>query len=175
MARLAMLLGARAGDPVKGERFRVVGEPGAVKNIVPSSAVVEALMRLRMAGGASGSVFHVANANPPTMEDLVDSVAQVIGLRDCRLVQCLETRDATVAERSFHRMAQAYQRYMLDSDPVFDMRNTLAAIGPIPMPRVRSAYLRKRILSYFVAAYGVNYDQLPQLSAAVSDACVGMP
>lgn len=175
MARLAKLMGMRAGDPVEAQPFRVLGAPSAVKNIVPSSAVVEALMRLRAAAPESGTVFHIANPDPPTMDDLVESVAKLLGLRHCVLLPHLDLGDATVAERSFQRMARPYKSYMLDSDPVFDMRNVLAAIGPVPMPRVRPAYLKECIRRFLVGVYGVNFDGLPLETACSPNQCLSMP
>jgi nucleoside-diphosphate-sugar epimerase len=164
MVRMAKLMAERAavrGDASTDFTFRMVGDPAACKNIVPVETVADLLVAIRAAQPEPGQTFHIANPVPTLMAELVESVAKLLDLDQCALVPSMNGTALSVAERSFQRMAGIYQSYMSECDPCFDLSNTRALLGTVPVPRVDVSYLERRLHSFYCAAYGPDYSSLP--------------
>ena len=151
----------------KGARAVVEADPEARLNLVPVDFAVDAIWRISRNLG-DDRIFHIANPNPPTLQDLVDVYGKILNIE----AECIDPRvgekrsgdDGDGAKRIGAAFSE-YNRYMF-GEPEFDMTNTRAAIAGYDQrfPAMNETYYRK-ILDYAVEQrWGKNSKTAPSKS-----------
>lgn len=125
MVRMAKLLRERETARGTNEKpFRVLAHGMASKNLIPVDIAIEMMLRIAAFAPPVGSVFHITNPYPVSMEVLVRKIASVLCILHYELVDELKEADGSNAERLLQKLAKVYRPYMQQSDPVFDQSNT---------------------------------------------------
>jgi hypothetical protein len=106
--------------------------------------VAQAIVRLVDRPRWHGRTYHLTAAKPARMDDIKRAAEQELGLQGVRWVGAAAPADPTTAERLFREHVRDYWPY-LDGDPVFDRRNTRAALPWFPPPRVGPRLLARLI------------------------------
>ena len=135
--RLTATLTTLAGDrPVT---LRIEAAARALCNFVPLDYIAGALVWLTHAT-ADAETFHLVAHDPPTQAEVLETIAERLGVRGLALVDALD--DPTPLERRVGRMLQGYRQY-LGQHLVFDDANARRALPP---PLLRRATLSRPAL-----------------------------
>lgn len=151
---------ARSGKPAKSP-LRVLVNPEATKNFLPVDVVTEMMLRIRAARPAPGQVFHLAHPRPASMGDLVTCIADELAIEDYVLVSEL-TGPLAAPERLLEKLSKVFRPYMMESDPPFDTANTLRHTGPLDIPHMDYAMLRRLMGHFFRQQFGPAFRNAPQ-------------
>ena len=106
-------------------------------NLVAAEYVTDLLVRLHADSGALGRTFHLVNPRPPSIAELLDVLAEVIGMKGVRFVP--EGPGHEEASESVRDLAGTlgdhalvFFPYLTGSHPDFDMSNVAAVCDGIP-------------------------------------------
>ena len=119
--------------PFKGSEFR---------NLVPVDWVSGAITRIVRRPTLHGRTYHLTAPHPTTVRDIKDIAVEELGLDGVELTG--RVPDPSPLERAFLDGLREYWPY-LGSDPVFDCRNTRAALPDFPAPLVGREALRSLV------------------------------
>ena len=120
--------------------IRVRGLPHARFNIVPVDYVAAAIERLAEDPGASGGTFHVAAANAPTQQEILDMLGGFLDLPELRLLGPQEMLPSPSSlELKIQKMLLPYKAY-LEQDVQFDCAGAyrLLHTHSVRVPGIRS-------------------------------------
>lgn len=153
------------GPSLEGQRLRLVGRADVTKNIIPVDYFAQVAWQVIRRGSAG--TYHIAHPDPITMGELRGIFSELFDI-DMQLVslQDFGSERGTTIERLCHHAMAPYRPYMLNQEPRFDRRGTIAALdGSLSEPpRLDTGYFR-RLLNY---GRRTNWGQEP-ICPAVSD------
>jgi UDP-N-acetylglucosamine:LPS N-acetylglucosamine transferase/nucleoside-diphosphate-sugar epimerase len=125
-------------------------------NLVAAEYITDLLFRLHRNPLALGRTFHLVNPSPPTIRELFDVLAEVIGVAGARLVP----EGETVEEESSGEMRAlgsylgdqmaVYFPYFAGNHPTFDMGNVGKLCGGVPPHPSFDHSVWERLLHYAV-------------------------
>jgi len=109
--------------------IRVPGNPDAPINLVPIDYVADAIVAISGQGETVDSIFHIANPNPPQLEELRDIFTSVLDIKGVNLSieGEIERKQLSAIEKLFLRRTRTYYSYLF-SKLHFDCRNTQNAL-----------------------------------------------
>jgi nucleoside-diphosphate-sugar epimerase len=160
--------GLRLHDRLAGENgaaLRGRGRPLAVRlpcaspeervNIVAAEYVTDLLFRLHSDPRALGRTFHLVNPTPPTIRELFDVIAEVIGIGGAHLVPeeempNEESGDMRALTTYLGDQMTVYFPYFAGNHPVFDMANVAELCGGVPRHPALDHQAWERLLRYAV-------------------------
>jgi nucleoside-diphosphate-sugar epimerase len=125
-------------------------------NIVAAEYVTDLLFRLHSDPRALGRTFHLVNPKPPTIRELFEVLAQVIGVADARLLpegetpEPEESGDARALTTYLGDQMTVYFPYLAGNHPVFDMANVAELCGGVPQHPALDQEAWERLLRYAV-------------------------
>jgi nucleoside-diphosphate-sugar epimerase len=107
-------------------------------NIVDAEYVTSLLFRIHRDPRALGKTFHLVNPDPPTIQELLDVLAEVIGIEGLHLAP--DGRDSSAETDESVRslvgylgdQVMVYFSYLAGNHPSFDMTNVADICGGIP-------------------------------------------
>ena len=140
--RLAEPAGRSAGRRRMALRLPFTGEEP--RDLVPVDWVARAVVRLLHLPRWHGRTFHLTSARPVRMDEIKRAAEEELGLDGVRWVGANVPDDPTTPERFFRDHVRDYWPY-LHGDPVFDRRNTRAALPSLPPPGMDRAMLVRLI------------------------------
>jgi len=126
MRRFQSEVEKRLGDYLAHRSVALIGRPETRLNLIPIDVVAEVTLELSE-GGAPGGIYHLASLDPPTLEESLSVLMDVLGMCEPRYVdreQQLNSIDA-----SFNQGANFHRAYLLQ-DKEFDCANTLGFCEP---------------------------------------------
>jgi nucleoside-diphosphate-sugar epimerase len=136
------------GPSLSGQRLRLVGQADVTKNVIPVDYFAQAAWQIIRRGRAG--TYHITHPDPITMGELRGIFAELFNV-DLRLVSDEEfgSERGTTVERLCHHAIAPYRPYMLNQEPRFDRRATIAVLsGRSSEPsRLDTGYFR-RLLNY---------------------------
>jgi nucleoside-diphosphate-sugar epimerase len=144
LARLKAEVHKRLGDFLKHRAIRARAHPRAELNLVPVDVVARTAVALS-AASAPSAVYHLTNATPPTIDDIVRVVCQELGVRAFELGASLQ--DFPTIDQQFDAdRRMAFLRSYVNAQRSFDQSNVRRVLGApacayIPPERWR-AYVR---------------------------------
>lgn len=131
-----------------GRKVRLVGHADVTKNIIPVDFFAE--FAWRIIRRARPGTYHIAHPDPITMGKLGDIFNELFDI-DLQLVPGQEfgRERGTRIERMCHQVMAPYRSYVVNREPRFDQRATVAVLGAeVPeAPRIDAGYFR-RLLDY---------------------------
>jgi thioester reductase-like protein len=160
--RLASLVPAEAAD-APGKRLLPLRLPltgDERRDLVPVDWVARAVARLVCRPCLHGRTYHLTAVAPASVRDIKETAEEALNLAGVRLVGPGPLADPSPLEEAFLGQLRDYEPY-LDGDPVFDRRNTLAALPRLPPPRVDRALLRRLIRRAVADRWGRDRRRLP--------------
>ncbi|MDB5355364.1 MAG: 3 beta-hydroxysteroid dehydrogenase/Delta 5--_4-isomerase [Phycisphaerales bacterium] len=136
------------GPSRNSRRLRLVGHANVTKNIIPVDYFAEVAWRIIRRGGPG--TYHIAHPDPITLGELRGIFNDLFNI-DVQLVseQEFSRERGTRIERMCHQVMAPYRSYMLNQEPRFDRRATVAALGEgiSEAPKLDAGYFR-RLLDY---------------------------
>jgi thioester reductase-like protein len=146
-------LAARMAEPDRdGARclpLRLPFHGGEARNLVPVDWVSAAITRIVSRPELHGSTYHLTTREPTPVRDMKSVVEEVLGIGGTEFVGPGEAADPNDTERTFREQIREFLPY-LGGDPVFDCRNTGAALPGFDAPRVDRPML-DRLIRFAVA------------------------
>jgi thioester reductase-like protein len=105
--------------------IRVPGAPNALVNLVPIDYVAKAIVAISRKRDTGGKIFHIANPNPPTLNELGDLLMSALEIKgvDISIDGQMEHKRLSTIERLFLRQTRTYYPYIF-SKLRFDCSNT---------------------------------------------------
>jgi nucleoside-diphosphate-sugar epimerase len=119
------------------------------RNLVPVDWVAQAVIEIVNDPRRHGRTYHLTAREPVPMREIEAVAAEVLGIDGVRWAGPGPLSEPTVLESAFLHHVRDYRPY-LRGDPVFDRRNTRAALPDLPPPAVNRAMLA-RLIRYAVA------------------------
>jgi thioester reductase-like protein len=112
-------------DQDRNVTIRVPGDPNALVNLVTIDYVADAIVAISRKKENVGKIFHIANPNPPTLNELRDLLMSVLEIRGINISidGQMEHKHLSTAERLFLRQTRTYYPYIFSSLR-FDCSNT---------------------------------------------------
>ncbi|MBN9119326.1 MAG: SCP2 sterol-binding domain-containing protein [Planctomycetes bacterium] len=144
--------------------LRLPFDGGEPRDLVPADWVAAAITRIVDDPRLHGRTYHLTAEHPTRVQDIRDVAVEELGIDGVELTG--RVADPTPLERLFLDGLCDYWPY-LGGDPVFDRRNTRAALPDLPPPRVDRACLRR--LVRFAVVDGWGRDRRRPLRAAALD------
>lgn len=165
MVRLAKLLRdrdcRRRSLPANHHSFRVVADTHATKNLLPADYVAAMMLGIRAKAGPAEGVYHVTHSQPTLIAEIVSAITRLLNTANYEIVSGLEGETLSIPERAMERVASIFRPYMLNSDPVFDMTHTRAALGDLCLPHIDSDFLAWAIDAFYTQQFGIDYALEP--------------
>ncbi len=105
--------------------IRVPGDPNAMVNLVPIDYVADAIVAISRKREAVGKILHIANPNPPVLNELRDYLMYVMEIKgiDISIEGQMEHKHLSTIERLFLRQTRTYYPYIFGKLR-FDCSNT---------------------------------------------------
>jgi len=105
--------------------IRILGNPRAIKNLVPVDHVAEVIGRILQEKRYWDRTYHITSRHPLTLEILAEAFNRALGREAVRIVSGEEwrKRPPNRQERIIARLSEPYQPYLL-YEPLFDTSNT---------------------------------------------------
>ncbi len=119
------------------------------RNLVPVDWVARAVVRLVNDPRRHGLTYHLVAREPVPMRDIEAVAAEVLAIDGVRWAGPGPLSEPTALEGLFWQQVRDYWPY-LRGDPVFDCRNTRAALPDLPAPALDRALLT-RLIRFAVA------------------------
>jgi nucleoside-diphosphate-sugar epimerase len=129
-------------------RLPFQGDEG--RDLVPVDWVARAIARLVNRPECHGKTYHLVAEERTPVGVIRDVAEEALGIDGVRLAGRGPLQAPTPLEEMFLGQLQEYWPY-LDGDPVFDRRNTRAALPDLPAPRFDRALLT-RLIRYAASA-----------------------
>ena len=109
--------------------IRVPGDPNARVNLVPIDYVADAIVAISRKREAIGKILHIANPNPPVLNELRDYLMSVLEIKgvDISIEGQMEHKRLSTIERLFLRQTRTYYPYIFGKLR-FDCSNTQDAL-----------------------------------------------
>ncbi len=137
--------------------FRAAAQRDAEINMIPVDYFARAAWSI-IQHNRPGT-YHIANPNPPTMEELKEHFKSLFGVENLQLVDeaDFERKKPSRAERFYQKATSVYQPYVMASHPFFDQTQTDAILQQtnITLPPMDLSYF-ERLLQY---ARSVNWGK----------------
>ncbi len=94
--------------------IRVPGDPNARVNLVPIDYVADAIVAISRKREAVGKILHIANPNPPVLNELRDYLMSVLEIKgiDISIEGEMEHKRLNTIERLFLRQTRTYYPYI---------------------------------------------------------------
>jgi nucleoside-diphosphate-sugar epimerase len=129
------------------------------RNLVPVDWVAQAVVRLVNRPRCHGRTYHLVARTPVRVRDVKEAAAHVLGIEGASWAGG-EPADPAPLEELFRAQVRDYEPY-LGGDPVFDCRNTRAALPWFPPPRVDHKLLTRLIRFAAADGWGRSRRQRP--------------
>ncbi len=109
--------------------IRVPGDPNARVNLVPIDYVADTIVAISRKREAIGKILHIANPNPPVLNELRDYLMSVLEIKgvDISIEGQMEHKRLSTIERLFLRQTRTYYPYIFGKLR-FDCSNTQDAL-----------------------------------------------
>ncbi|MEV8637650.1 SDR family oxidoreductase [Streptosporangium sp. NPDC051023] len=127
LARLKAEVSMRLGDFLKHRAIRSRAHADAELNLVPVDVVARTAVALG-AASAPGAVYHLTNATPPTIDDIVRVVCQELGVRPFELGASPQ-EFTTIDEQFDSDQRMAFFRSYITVQRSFDQSNVRRVLG----------------------------------------------
>jgi thioester reductase-like protein len=114
------------------------------RNLVPVDWVSKAVLRIMSRPECHARTYHLTSPEPVPAREIKAVAERELGINGVELTGSDPLRAPTDLERSFEEGLREYWPY-LGGDPVFDRRNTLAALPDLPVPRIDSDRLARLV------------------------------
>jgi thioester reductase-like protein len=116
-------------DQDENVTIRVPGDPNATVNLVPIDYVADAIVAISRKREAVGKILHIANPNPPVLNELRDFLMTVLEIKgvDISIEGQMEHKRLSTIERLFLRQTRTYYPYIFGKLR-FDCNNTQDAL-----------------------------------------------
>ena len=99
-----------AGDRLRQQPLRLVGDPDATLNLIPIDSVIEDCLAIDAAGAATHDrVFNLTNQTPPTFGEVAAAAARAAGIARIEWVEEAEALD--LVSRRFHDWSRFQRTY----------------------------------------------------------------
>lgn len=161
MVRLAKLMGdrdcRRRNLHPNHHSFRVVADTHATKNMLPADYVSAMMLGIRAKSSPDGGVYHLTHSQPTLIAEIVSAITGLLNTRNYQIVPGLDGETLSVPERAMERVASVFRPYMLNSDPIFDMTRTRAALGDLSLPHIDGEFLTWAIDAFYTQQFGIDY------------------
>ena len=108
--------------------FRIRGEPTATLNFLPVDDCVEMIYQT-LKHDTRGKTYNVVNPTPVTLQDMVGAFQHTFKVEGLRASPDLDYKTLSSQERRADKILSAFQPYILESDPNFDMTNMMGALN----------------------------------------------
>lgn len=127
-----------------GVRLNLTGDE--VRNLVPVDWVSAVMTRILIDADRHGRTYHLAPDQPADARELEAAMAELFNYYGAVFAgpDALTRGELTENEKSFYQYVERYSPYW-EREPVFDCRNTRAAVPDLPCPRVDLPVLRRLI------------------------------
>jgi thioester reductase-like protein len=146
-------LGNRLAEPAPSGRralpLRVPFSGEEPRNLVPVDWVAEAIRRIVLQPKLHGRSYHLTAARPVLARLIKEVAEEVLGIDGVVWAGSEGLIDPTPLEDIFIEHLEEYWPYR-DGDPVFDQRNTRAALPDLPAPEIDRPLL-ERLIRFAVA------------------------
>jgi nucleoside-diphosphate-sugar epimerase len=136
------------------------------RDLVPVDWVARAVVRIVNRPRCHGRTYHLVAPAPVTVREIKEVAADVLGIDGSSWGGAAVSRDPTPLEETFLAQLREYGPY-LGGDPVFDSRNTRAALPWFPAPRLDRALLARLIRSAVADDWGRSATRGPRRQAAL--------
>lgn len=144
------LFSRKMGKEFHNRTFRLQADPHATQNVVPVDYVCEALAAA-VDQGVQGGVYHVTNPEPPTNEQIFDTILAKLGLNKDAIEVCKELRaeDMSAEEQWLNSLVETYRVYLYNNAHFHDdnLRRLLATQGK------ETLQLDQQKLEFIISAY----------------------
>jgi thioester reductase-like protein len=114
------------------------------RNLVPVDWVSRAVLRIMSRPEFRARTYHLTSPEPVRVREIKAVAERELGVGGVELAGPDPLLAPTDLERAFREGIREYWPY-LGGDPVFDCRNTLAALPDLPAPRIDSTVLARLV------------------------------
>jgi thioester reductase-like protein len=164
-------LAARLAPPAPGPgsgcrslQLRLPFTGNEPRNLVPVDWVARAVVRIVNQPDCHGRTYHLVARTPVPAREIKEVAEEVLRVAGVRWAGAGDLRDPSPVEEMFREQVREFWPY-LDGDPVFDCRNTDAALPGLPAPRVDRAVLRRLLQFAIDDHWGRSGERKPRPGA----------
>jgi thioester reductase-like protein len=126
MSRFKKVVERRLGDYLAHRSVALIGRPDTRLNLIPVDVVAAATLQLSEREAPSG-IYHLASLDPPTLEQSLAVLMDVLGMCEPRYVE--REQQLNNIDAAFNRGAEFHRAYLLQ-DKDFDCGNAIAYCDP---------------------------------------------
>jgi pimeloyl-ACP methyl ester carboxylesterase len=123
--------------------IRIVGDPNTEANLVSVDFVAREMVKLHEEGLPDGPIFHLAADRGPTVKDITDTIADLIGIPQLEYVQTLAA-DASPLERVLAKRITFYSSYFRHSKRFVARRGSDGCVTSDELRRYVECFLAER-------------------------------